>query len=132
MVELRRAGHQGKLRTALEGKEQPAPLHVKLVLAGPGIMGTLHTGSVQGVQPAGNTVGDGQGINAPLFQAERIRQDILFHPAPGSLFLFPETEGRRSQLKLQLRNIHGGNHKGALQQIPAAELRFNVFCLEGG
>ena len=95
-------------------------------------MFAIHAGPVQGIHPAGNTIGNGQGINASLLQSERVRQNILFHPALGLFLLFPETERHRSQLKLQLRNIHGSNDKGALQQIPAAKLRFNGFCLKGG
>ena len=45
--------------------------------------------------------------------------------------LFPETERHGSELKLQLRNIDGGNDKRALQQLPAAEFRLNVPGLKG-
>ena len=131
MVKLRRAGHQGKLRASLERKEQPPPLHFKPVLAGTGVIGALHAGSVQNIRPAGLPIGNGQGINAPLFQTERIRQNILFRPAPGPFRLFPETERHGSEPKLQLRNIDGGNDKRALQQLPAAEFRLNVPGLKG-
>lgn len=36
-----------------------------------------------------------------------------------------------AELKLQLRNIDGGNDKRALQQLPAAEFRLNVPGLKG-
>ena len=131
MVKLRCTGHQGKLRASLERKKQLSPAHIKPVLAGTGVIGALHAGPVQNIQPAGLPIGNGQGINAPLFQTERIRKNILFRPAPGPFRLFPETERHGSEMKLQLRNIDGGNDKSALQQFPAAEFRLNIPGLKG-